>query len=74
MCSWAIPSGAATFRRQCGPFRGSGDTLKALCYGATILDGFAVNGAGVDQYGENVTVWLEEVANETGSVFCSGII
>ena len=50
------------------------DTLKALCYGATILDGFAVNGASVDQYGENVTAWLEEVANETGIVFCSGII
>ncbi len=56
MCSWAIPSGAATFRRQCGPFRGSVDTLKALCYGAAILDGFAVNGAGIDQYGEKVSV------------------
>ena len=79
-----IPPVAQTFLRQYDwtgktviPFctyggsglSGSVDTLKALCSGATILDGFAINGADVDQYGESVTTWLEEVSNETGIVF-----
>lgn len=48
---------------------GSVDTLKELCSGATILDGFAINGDDIDAYGESVTVWLEELSNETGIVF-----
>ena len=58
-----IPPAVRTFPRQ----RGYAESALLRC-------NVAVNGAGVDQYGENVTAWLEEVANETGSVFCSGLI
>lgn len=79
-----IPPVAQTFLRQYDwtgktviPFcthggsglSGSVDTLRALCSGATILDGFAMTGHDIDLYGESLTAWLEKVSNETGSVF-----
>lgn len=47
---------------------GSVDTMKTLCTGATILDGFATSGTDVNRYGESVTAWLEEVSGIIGCV------